>query len=70
MRVSRRQVNVRIDDETSDRLERVQAAGSASLGLRLSISDVFRLGLVELERKYPSTPTSPTGAAKGRRKKG
>jgi hypothetical protein len=51
---SRRQINVRIDAETAERIECVQVAASAGVGLKLSLSDLFRLGLIELEKKYPS----------------
>jgi hypothetical protein len=50
----------------------VQAAASTSVGLKLAVSDLFRLGLIELERKYPhanATEKTAAGGAKGRRAK-
>jgi hypothetical protein len=63
----RKQVNVRVDDETEERLARVQASASAALGLKLSVSDLFRLGLIELERKYPADVNAKV---RGKPKKG
>jgi hypothetical protein len=50
----RRQINIRLDPETEQRLPRVRKATSEALGLNLSNADVVRLALIELERKYPS----------------
>jgi hypothetical protein len=51
----RKQINIRLDPETEARLPRVRAAVSAAIGLNLSNSDLIRLALIELEKKYPST---------------
>lgn len=57
-----KQINVRIDDETRAMVSRVKDAVSASLGLKVSVSDLFRLGLQELERKHSpaAKANSPT----------
>ena len=58
----RKQVNVRVDGETEDLMQRLIPAVSAAIGLPISQSDLFRLGLLELERKYlagGSTPAAP-----------
>jgi hypothetical protein len=49
----RKQLNIRLDPATEARLPRVREAASAALGIPLSVADVFRLALIELEKKYP-----------------
>src|ERR1700722_13695781 len=49
----RLQINVQIDEETAERIGRLLASVTAALGVRVSKSDLIRLGLIELERKYP-----------------
>lgn len=48
----RTQINVRLDPESEARLPRVREAVSRAIGLEVSQSDLFRLGLIELERKH------------------
>ncbi len=48
----RKQLNVRMDDDTEARLERLVPVASAAVGLSLSQSDVIRLALIALEEKY------------------
>lgn len=70
-----KQINVRADDAMVELESRVRAAASAAIGLEMSQSDVYRLGLNELAKKYgvsskegaaqstpPTTPqpTTPT----------
>jgi hypothetical protein len=59
MASQRKQINVRVDEDTESRIASVQASASTAMGLQLSVSDLFRLGLIELEKKYPSQETSP-----------
>jgi hypothetical protein len=49
---NRKQLNVRADEETEKRVERLLPLVSKALGLRVSRSDLFRLGMIELERKF------------------
>lgn len=60
----RKQLNIRLDAETEDRVERLLLAVSASLGLKVSQSDLFRLGMIELEKKFPTEPAAKKGAKK------
>jgi hypothetical protein len=65
-----KQINVRPDAETLALLDRVQRSASAAVGLRLSITAIFRLGLIELDRKYPSEgPANGRAAAKRTRRR-
>lgn len=48
----RKQLNVRADEETEKRVERLLSLVSKALGLQVSMSDLFRLGMIELERKF------------------
>jgi len=57
----RKQLNIRLDAETEERMERLLLAVSASLGLKVSQSDLFRLGMIELEKKYPTEPMKKGG---------
>jgi hypothetical protein len=50
-----RQVNIRPDADTLALLDRVRQSASAAVGIPLSMTAIFRLGLLELERKYPPT---------------
>ena len=48
----RKQFNVRADEETEARVERLLPMVKRALGLEVTISDLFRLGMIELERRY------------------
>ena len=52
MATKNKQLNVRIDAETSERLERLVTVGSEATRLSLSQADVIRLALIALEEKY------------------
>jgi hypothetical protein len=59
----RKQLNVRADEETERRIKRLLPAVSAALGLAVTMSDLFRLGMIELERKYVPAAPAPPGTA-------
>ena len=62
----RKQLNVRADEETEQRVERLLPLVSKTLGVQVSRSDLFRLGMIELERKFGGeavTPPAPEPAA-------
>ena len=65
----RKQINVRADDETIALVAELLPVVSAVLGLSVNQSDLFRLGLNELKKKYltsatvPQAHTSPAPAA-------
>lgn len=61
----RKQLNVRVDDETEDLVEQLLPAVTAALGVKVSQSDLFRLGMKELAAKY-----LPPATAKRRRPAG
>lgn len=48
----RKQINVRVDDEAAELMSRLIPVMSEAIGLPISQSDLFRLGLVELKKKY------------------
>jgi hypothetical protein len=52
----RKQLNIRMDEETEARVARLLVSASEAIGLRVSQSDLFRLGMIELEKKYPADP--------------
>jgi hypothetical protein len=49
---TRKQINVRADADTEARIHRLLPVVKAAVGLEVTVSDLFRLGMVELERKY------------------
>jgi hypothetical protein len=64
---NRKQLNVRADEETEKRVERLLPLVSKALGLQVSRSDLFRLGMIELERKFggeTAAPPAPESAAR------
>ena len=68
----RKQVNVRIDDHQVAVIPRLAAAIEAQQGIAVSVSDLFRMGIVRLEREYlPSAepPAPPPAPAPKRRRK-
>lgn len=48
----RRQLNVRVDDETERRIARLLPLVTAAVGIQVTVTDLVRLGMIELERKY------------------
>lgn len=52
----RKQVNVRVDAATEDLMARLLPVVSAAIGIAVSQSDLFRLGLIELEKKFAPPP--------------
>jgi hypothetical protein len=57
----RKQMNIRLDAETEERVARLVPLVSAAVGLNVSMADLVRLGMIELERKY-----APADAPKGK----
>jgi len=51
-KADRTQLNVRYDADTGERVAKLLPAVSAALGLVVSQSDLFRLGMIELEKKF------------------
>lgn len=60
----RKQLNVRMDDETAARLDRLVPVVSAAVGLSLSQSDVIRLALLALEEKHAPKDEAKKGGRK------
>ena len=52
MASDRKQINVRASEDTRKLMERLLPVVSAALGVEINQSDLVRLGLVELEKKY------------------
>ncbi len=50
--ISRKQINIRLDMDTEKLLEDLQPIVSKAIGLQVSQSDLFRLGMLELWKKY------------------
>jgi hypothetical protein len=48
----RKQINVRADAETEARIKRLLPRVREALGLEVTVSDLFRMGMMELERRY------------------
>ena len=61
----KKQLNVRVSDESDERLRSLMERMKAALGIDVSQSDVIQAALLELERRYPPPP-----AAKSRRHAG
>ena len=53
----RKQINVRSDVETEQRVRRLLPLVKQAIGLEVTVSDLFRLGMIELERKYDGDRT-------------
>jgi hypothetical protein len=62
----RKQLNVRLDDESAERLDRLIPVVSKVVGLNLSQSAIVRLALIALEEKH--VPTTSAKAKKGAKK--
>lgn len=63
---NRKQLNIRLSDETEARLEGLMVSMHAALGIEVSKADVVQAALVELEKRYPpSTETPKKGKRKG-----
>lgn len=58
---NRKQLNVRLDGETDERIARLLVSVSAAYGIAVSQSDLVRLGMIELERKFPPAPEQKKG---------
>jgi hypothetical protein len=55
----RRQINIRLDEETEELVGRLLEAVHEALGLRtVSQADLFYMGLHELAKKYLAEPES------------
>lgn len=63
---ARKQVNVRADDASLELMTELQRVISADLGLPITQSDLFRLGLHELKKKYLDAPSQPAQSPKKR----
>lgn len=62
----RKQLNIRLSDETDERLVGLVARMRAELGISVSKADVVQAALIELEKRYP-----PSAEVKpGRKRKG
>jgi hypothetical protein len=61
MAQERKQFNMRLDDETAARIERLRVAEVQRLGMPVNNADLFRLALAALEREH--------GEPKGKRAK-
>jgi hypothetical protein len=51
-KAKRVQVTIRLDAEANERAEQLRKAISRGVGQKVTLSEVFRLGLVALEREY------------------
>jgi hypothetical protein len=59
---TRRQLNVRLSEESEARLKGLVERMRSALGIQVSQSDVIQAGLVELEKRYPpATSTKKKG---------
>jgi hypothetical protein len=65
----RKQINVRADAETESRVRQLLPAVKEALGLEVTVSDLFRLGMIELERRY-GRPSDQAADVKPARRKG
>jgi hypothetical protein len=57
----RKQLNVRLDDDSETRLARLIPRVSQAVGLNLSQSDIIRLALLALEEKHAAKPKPRKG---------
>jgi hypothetical protein len=55
----RKQFNVRSDPETEARVKRLLPMVSRAIGLEVSVADLFRLGMLELERRFGGDEPQP-----------
>ena len=59
---TRRQSVLRIDDAQAELIPRLSDAIAAKQGLSVSVSDLFRMGLLRLENEYLPAPVPPPAA--------
>ncbi len=57
--VANRQMGVRVDEETHERLDRLIVKVGAAFGIPVGKNDVIRLALAALEEKYPDKLAAP-----------
>jgi hypothetical protein len=65
----RRQINIRLSEESEVRLKGLVERMRAVLGIDVSQADVIQAGLVELEKRYPPD-AGPAEAASAKKRKG
>lgn len=65
----RKQLNVRLDRDTENLLNALQPVVSQAIGLRVSQADLFRLGLIELRKRYMLGAEIPEPVPKPKRGK-
>lgn len=53
---NREQVNIRVDETVNAMIDELIPAVSESLGIKVTLTDLFRLGLIELKKKYAVEP--------------
>ncbi len=62
MASDRRQINVRLDPDTERTLAELKPVVSKSIGLEVSQADLFRLGILELRKKFMPDAGEPATA--------
>ena len=60
------QLNVRMDPETEALVKRLIPAITEAIGLKVTQSDLFRLGVQELRKKYLTDEPDPKPLKKGK----
>lgn len=60
----RKQLNVRLDEDSETRLARLIPVVSGAIGLNLSQSDIVRLALIALEEKHTRKAEPKKGGKK------
>lgn len=66
----RRQINIRLSEESEARLHRLMDSMRTALGINVSQADVVQAGLVELEKRYPASDAGTSPADGSNRTKG
>lgn len=66
MASDRKQINVRMDDETAGWLAELAESMRVALGINVTRTDVFKAALAELRKKYPP-PAKPAPRGRGRK---
>lgn len=65
MATERKQINVRVDVATEELIERLKPAVSAAIGIDVTVTDLVRLGMLELAKRHlPAEVEKPKGGKK------
>lgn len=67
MATERKQINVRVDGATEELIEKLKPAVGAAIGIDVTVTDLVRLGMAELAKRYLPPDVEKAGAKGGKK---